>query len=72
MSEFLSESFHFLVVKFSVFLNRFVFVMIVDEIGKYEMGIKHYLFRVPPSFGDSRWLCFMIVAFPGCIHMHFW
>ena len=27
MSEFLSENFHFLVVKFSVYLNRRVFVM---------------------------------------------
>ena len=28
---FLSENFHFLVVKFSVYLNRHVFVMIVIE-----------------------------------------
>ena len=27
ISEFLSENFHFLVVKFSVYLNRHVFVM---------------------------------------------
>ena len=27
LSEFLSENFHFLVVKFSVYLNRLVFVM---------------------------------------------
>ena len=27
ISEFLSENFHFLVVKFSVYLNKLVFVM---------------------------------------------
>ena len=30
MSEFLSENFHFLVVKFSVYLNRHIFVMTVS------------------------------------------
>ena len=29
ISEFLSENFHFLVVKFSVYLNRRVFVMLL-------------------------------------------
>ena len=29
ISEFLSENFHFLVVKFSVYLNRLVFVMVL-------------------------------------------
>ena len=29
ISDFLSENFHFLVVKFSVYLNRLVFVMIM-------------------------------------------
>ena len=28
ISEFLSESFHFLIVKFSVYLNRLVYVMV--------------------------------------------
>ena len=31
---FLSENFHFLVVKFSVYLNRHVFVMFPIRIGK--------------------------------------
>ena len=31
MSEFLSENFHFLVVKVSVYLNRLVFVMTVPD-----------------------------------------
>ena len=31
ISDFLSENFHFLVVKFSVYLNRLVFVMKVQK-----------------------------------------
>ena len=31
ISEFLSENFQFLVVKFSIYLNRHVFVMISDK-----------------------------------------
>ena len=40
--KFLSENFHFLVVKFSVYFNRYVFVMlfsIVDTlVGKMELS----------------------------------
>ena len=35
ISEFLSENFHFLVVKFSVYLNRLVFVMFFSKCLSY-------------------------------------
>ena len=47
---FLSEKFQFLEVKFSVYLNRCVFVMLVHRL---------FFFR---CFGK---LCFVTVAFPG-------
>ena len=48
--EFLSENFHFLAVKFSVYLNRYVFIMKLD--GKlhtdipregHNYGIQHFI-----------------------------
>ena len=29
------------------------------------------LFLISPSFGASGKLCFMIVAFPGCLYLYF-
>ena len=57
---FLSENFHFLVVKFSVYLNRHVFVMC------------RFLFLISPSFCASRGLCFEIVVFLGYLHIYFY
>ena len=31
----------------------------------------HYLFLISPSFGVSGGLCFVIVAFPGYLHLYF-
>ena len=45
---FLSENFHFLVVKFSVYLNRHVFVMHIDPFQKvyhFRIGNREILFR---------------------------
>ena len=38
---FLSENFQFLVVKFSVYLNRHVFVMIQKHQSKHALSGKH-------------------------------
>ena len=40
LSDFLSENFHFLVVKFSVYLNRRVFVMNIVWNNEILTGIK--------------------------------
>ena len=40
LSEFLSEIFHFLIVKFSVYLNRLVYVMLCKNIQEtYDLDI---------------------------------
>ena len=57
---FSSESFHFLVIQFSIHLNRRVFVMVC-----------HYLFFISPSVGASRRLCSVIVPFPAHLHLNF-
>ena len=41
ISEFLSEKFHFLVVKLSVYLNRLVFVMYVYEPIQEKVSSRH-------------------------------
>ena len=43
ISEFLSENFHFLVVKFSIYLNKLVFVMMRWSV----------IFCIHPSTSDS-------------------
>ena len=58
ISEFLSENFRFLVVKFLVYFNKRVFVM------------WHYFFFSSPSFGASGMLCFILAAYPGYIHLY--
>ena len=45
MSEFLSENFPFLVVKFRIYLNRHVFVMVVRNAGISAMGIHTFKIR---------------------------
>ena len=40
ISEFLSEKFHFVVVKFSVYLNRLVFVMMTWETNSLSLSVK--------------------------------
>ena len=48
---FLSENFHFLVVKFSIYLNRRIFIMIHT----FLVGKKHLIwsYEVHVKFGDS-------------------
>ena len=40
MSEFLSENFQFLVVKFSIYLNGFVYVMELDYTSPFSVSPK--------------------------------
>ena len=51
---FLSENVHCLVVKFSVYLNRHVFVMFC-----------HWMLLIPSTFGALGRLCFVIMVFPA-------
>ena len=47
IKKFLSENFHFLVVKFSIYLNRRVFVM---DLNNVERDVKHQIIiRSQPS-----------------------
>ena len=39
ISEFLSENFQFLVAKFSIYLNRRVFVMVIVEFSGYKIAL---------------------------------
>ena len=79
---FLSENFQFLEVKFSIYLNRRVFVMIywpfqsdssvaVLPFSSVEAFIMLRLFWrclfLISSFG-AREDCFVTVVFPGCLH----
>ena len=45
MSEFLSENFPFLVVKFSIYLNRHVFVMIQNFTSRMVISVRSVIFR---------------------------
>ena len=53
ISEFLSESFHFLVVKFSVYLNRHVFVMLCTQLAFYVN--LHRAVIGPSAILTGRW-----------------
>ena len=54
---FLYENFQFLEVKFSIYLNRRVFVMYCS----------HH-----PLSGAPGGLCFLVVASPGYLPLYFW
>ena len=67
---FLSENFHFSVVKFSVYLNRRVFVMIFEEYGAFNVkqmllsdftawpaDLDLYCSRTPAALKELLWCC---------------
>ena len=56
-------------VKFSVYLNSLVFVMLPFYMWRL---FYQYLFLISPYFGKSRGLYFVIVACPGYLHLLFW
>ena len=59
ISEFLLEFFHFLVVKFSVYLNRHVFVMIaISLLGSRELVALLFLWSVAGVL--NLWVCLLI------------
>ena len=64
---FLSENFQFLEVKFSIYLNRHVFVM--DFICGFFC---HYLFLLSLSFVAWGRPCLVIVAFARFLYLNFW
>ena len=77
ISEFLSENFQFLEVKFSIYLNRRVFVMSLFVIlcllltlcgivlsPEHFLDIFTILFLFCSAFDTSGRLCFMTVASP--------
>ena len=37
----------------------------------YVEFVLYYLFLISPSFGASGGLCFLIVTFPGYLHIYF-
>ena len=65
---FLSENFQFLEVKFSIYLNRCVFVMCVFVMWRLCCP---YLFLISPSCDTSGRLCLLNVAFPGHLQFYF-
>ena len=69
LSEFLSENFQFLVVKFSIYLNRRIFVMV--HLWFHLRRLRYHLFLISPSFGASGRLYFVIVLFPGYLYLYF-
>ena len=60
ISEFLSENFQFLVVKFSVYLNRFIFIKVLSLFDPYLS-----------FFWCLGRLYAVVVAFPGYLHLCF-
>ena len=60
ISEFLYEINQFLLFKFSIYLNRRVFIMRL---------CCPYLSLIPPAFGAPGGLYFVIVAFPVSLHI---
>ena len=71
-SEFLSENFQILVVKFSIYLNyRHVFVMLVQRWFHMFRLCYHCMFLIPSSFGIPGRLCFLILGFPRYFQLYF-
>ena len=60
---FLSENFHFLVVKFSVYLNRRDFVICSSSLLLSVIASVLLCLIISYSFGTSVRLCFMIITF---------
>ena len=58
---FLSKNFQFLEVKFSIYLNRRVFVMLFMHGWLHMWHLFCHCFFLSHSFGASGSLCFMIV-----------
>ena len=71
ISAFLSENCQFLEVKFSIYLNRRVFVMFVcaSLFHMWRLWCP-YLFVISPSFSASGGLCFVIVAFSWYFYLY--
>ena len=72
---FLSENFHFLVAKFSVYLNRHVFVMILKTLFKAvnKMACSFTIITEKGRFADFFRLygIFVIISFPQAIIIGF-
>ena len=66
ISEFLSESFHFFVVKFSVYLNRLVFVMVIILLGSWNQLLCFSLF-VASILSVMVCLFFLLVSLVGYV-----
>ena len=59
ISAFLSENFQFLVVKFSIYLNRRVFVMILIYSSHNSRFFSVYLYIYKADVSRPRWLLWM-------------
>ena len=74
ISEFLSENFQFLVVKFSIYLNRRVFVMVVfisalkRAVSTHGYSVRRFLW-VPQHIFSFRNKIFTARTFPSGDHI---
>ena len=73
---FLSEKFPFLVVKFSIYLNRHVFVMIIKAKGEYLDQLVQHLRSMPRGLcvspADARMLKYSLRLNKPCEFAHVW